>query len=1162
MFKLVFPRHIRIYKKVIALSLAVIHLYVSTAGGVDWGNIIQKDKRDRDRESSGYFNLKNLDKKRKLKESLIKKKNIQEEDKKKSLQKAKKPQDKPITDKELKKQIALNQQELEKTAQAIRDDIERIRKKRYDAFETRAEFKHVTYDDGKIVYMKDGLAMHIKNELVRDDRGVLVRKDTDAITYDDKRLMTSYHAEETDNNGNVSTTDWAGNYTQDSVFYADNNTNAGKKLTDSKEITVDYLGHTKIIEMTDARYDRNNRLIKNKQKITDKFGNITRTDYTAISFDDKNNVTASHEEITNPLGITSIKDRSGMVYEKNSNYRGDGDSLNSEYILKRYTETVTDGQGAVTVSQQKDITYNENGQITSFAEEFTDKFGNVEKKIWKDGVYNEHGDLLSYHQETTDESGYMAVTDWHEAEYKNHLLVGYTKDEVDERGTSTREYWVGAEYDTYERLVSYRQKNIDGRGNTTWQERKDMEYDRYQRVLAYHDVNTDNLGNASDIIMSDIIYDQYSQILRYAKSGIDIFGNAYKEVMENARYNYLGLILTYDKEFTDALGVVTTQAFRDAAYNSDGQLENYYEVKTDGLGAETASVWSGMEYNQFGDLVTYNKDVAPETGDSYSVVWSGAAYNEYAELVSYNQSKKDVFGDITDTEWRNGTYDQYGHLQSFLEKTIDPFGLLSTKNWSGAEYNRYHQLKSYNETLAEVGDAIVTRYVLPDEEIWNTYSLEDQEALINGERVVIGGEEISLGTEEVLEYQDDITVSHRSDIVYDRYNRMVSYIHENEITKNGIPGAPVVHRSVLNFVRELDVYGRTTLYTREERKTNDNGLDLVTVTDWQGTYNYLSQVVYFMQQVHSEGQGYQDVLVLPEDSEDAAEDAEDGEVTYETERQLVSLDLTNYTERHGITYDPANGQVSGYVEITNSSSAPDLTRTKTVSDLTYAHMNKPETFTHVLHEFGIDNEGNEMNTTVTTHRLFTEYDDLGNVTMSVDRNNTDGNESEELVIKTGQVYENGMLVSGDTITVNSGVDSEGNIINTSSLVHTSGTRYNDFNQAVYWDQISTSNSAPSRVIVENIYVSYNAQGQRDSFVSYNDETGAFSDLIQILEDQYEVLNDPESSDDEIQAANELIVWVLHVVCTSIISDESSTSEEQVAAQALLDWLEIPREGEE
>ena len=155
--------------------------------------------------------------------------------------------------------------------------MQQIRQKRYAIYGQKEGFKYVKYQDGKTVWLKDGLASSVIDEKIIDAHGNVSYRNTYNMRYNQKRLVTDYEAEITDYKGRKTYTNWSdAEYTDDSVFYADEDTNAAKKLTRFKEIVIDHQDNITSKVRSDIEYNQNNLMTAYNETVIDKFGNTEK----------------------------------------------------------------------------------------------------------------------------------------------------------------------------------------------------------------------------------------------------------------------------------------------------------------------------------------------------------------------------------------------------------------------------------------------------------------------------------------------------------------------------------------------------------------------------------------------------------------------------------------------------------------------------------------------------------------------------------------------------------------------------------------------------------------------------------------------------------------------------------------------------------------------
>src|SRR5207249_5731250 len=125
-----------------------------------------------------------------------------------------------------------NLQQTLETNKDLSKQAEQARNKVFAILGQNGLFNYVKYGDGKIIRFQDGLAKVIENERVIDPHGNVSLRTTRNMLYNVKRLMTSYDAETVDSQGNKTKVLWqSGAYTDDSVYYATDQTHARKLVT-------------------------------------------------------------------------------------------------------------------------------------------------------------------------------------------------------------------------------------------------------------------------------------------------------------------------------------------------------------------------------------------------------------------------------------------------------------------------------------------------------------------------------------------------------------------------------------------------------------------------------------------------------------------------------------------------------------------------------------------------------------------------------------------------------------------------------------------------------------------------------------------------------------------------------------------------------------------
>ncbi|MBU4590706.1 MAG: hypothetical protein KKG01_07260, partial [Candidatus Omnitrophica bacterium] len=206
-------------------------------------------------------------------------------------------------------------------AQEAQDITQKVMKARGQTFEAAGaltEFSYVKNKDGSTIYYKDGLPSRMLDEPIYDNLGNFSLKDTYDMTYDSKKLLTSYNADVTDSFGSVSNIQWRnGRYSDDSVWWASSDTNAGKYLLGYTEIITDPYGTTIVRDWSTDRssYNSDKRVLSYNEIVKDAAGNILSTTDWSGGIYDGDNLVGYHQKSTDAYGNITITDWDGK-FEK------------------------------------------------------------------------------------------------------------------------------------------------------------------------------------------------------------------------------------------------------------------------------------------------------------------------------------------------------------------------------------------------------------------------------------------------------------------------------------------------------------------------------------------------------------------------------------------------------------------------------------------------------------------------------------------------------------------------------------------------------------------------------------------------------------------------------------------------------------------------------
>jgi len=188
-----------------------------------------------------------------------------------------------------------------------------------------SEFKYVAHSDGSKSYSKSGQASSVENQRTVDQFGKVSYKTMYDMKYDDKNMLISYEADMVDDLGNITHVFWFGaKYSEDSVWYADDETSANKNI-------IEY--YTKEIDAS---------------------GNTTETHWTALNYDGKL-VTDFFQEQNHSLYGESFFSRHNIAY------------INADQVLSYYEQGI--GQDGLNYTVERtESSYNDKDLLTAYSE--------------------------------------------------------------------------------------------------------------------------------------------------------------------------------------------------------------------------------------------------------------------------------------------------------------------------------------------------------------------------------------------------------------------------------------------------------------------------------------------------------------------------------------------------------------------------------------------------------------------------------------------------------------------------------------------------------------------------------------------------------------------------------------------------------------------------
>ncbi|MDP2910891.1 MAG: hypothetical protein Q8N76_00930, partial [Candidatus Omnitrophota bacterium] len=219
---------------------------------------------------------------------------------------------------QINKSIYLQEQQKGQGVQDIQDQVNKARGATTNAASAGGEYSYALNKDGSRVNYTDGLPSSIENDPITDSYGYVSHKNTKNMKYDSNRLMVAYDAEVIDALGNTTRIEWRnGTYSSDSVWWADNNSNAGKYLLGYTETITDPYGTTTMREWSTTRdaYNSAKKYLSYHEIVKNAIGNVTSTtDWSKPTYDG-DNVTGYHQVTRDSYGNAYTTDWTG-VYNK------------------------------------------------------------------------------------------------------------------------------------------------------------------------------------------------------------------------------------------------------------------------------------------------------------------------------------------------------------------------------------------------------------------------------------------------------------------------------------------------------------------------------------------------------------------------------------------------------------------------------------------------------------------------------------------------------------------------------------------------------------------------------------------------------------------------------------------------------------------------------
>ncbi len=296
--------------RVIAIIVAIVQAWTQVCFSANFSFVPRLKEFNKDRQESGYFSLNQLEKRERRQEKVIKQQ--------REIQKFRERRERVERVERLEKAIFEGTLDRVTAIGSIREQVLESHRRVLEVASQKSEFKYIKYDDGRTVYFKDGLASRIENEKVPDAFGYESIRRVYNMTYNKKWLLESYEAETVDQFGKLTREHWqAEGYTEDSVFYATDETNADQFLTNWTVTITDPYDSILTVKYSDAQYT-GKHLTSYHKEITDCCGHITNIEWScnAEDYDSNKNLTKYHEEITDPFDNFTVRDWTGTYDEE------------------------------------------------------------------------------------------------------------------------------------------------------------------------------------------------------------------------------------------------------------------------------------------------------------------------------------------------------------------------------------------------------------------------------------------------------------------------------------------------------------------------------------------------------------------------------------------------------------------------------------------------------------------------------------------------------------------------------------------------------------------------------------------------------------------------------------------------------------------------------
>ncbi|MFH1282633.1 MAG: hypothetical protein ABII27_03105, partial [bacterium] len=1028
---------IKIIKKQFALSVALIHLFSSISfSSMSMFEPLYPEGYGKDIEKTDYFKPESVNKRIKSKQEFINNKNAIQKNALKYSNKIRKKID---------KQHQENIAELKNTAQEIMKHIELIRQKRYKIYSQKEEFNYVKYSDGKKVWLKDGLVSSVEKEKLIDSFGNVSYQNKYNMQYNQKKLLSSYESEVVDYKNHKTEIFWSGAvYTDDSVFYASEDTKAAQKLVSFKEVIIDPQGNVTSRIRNASEYNENNLITAYTETIIDKYGNAEKKIWSGASYDSNKQLTGYNEVTVDCFGNKTTRTWYGAKYKLNPNYNPDDPySRRQEYLLTEYHEDVVDTNG------------------------------NVTSRDWYGGEYNENGLLVSYEESRIDELGLYSWVHWENGSYDTEgRLIGYTETTNDTFGYETEIFWKNAYYDAFGNLKGYEEDKKDPFGNLTFYKRYDSEFNSLGQIVAFKEDGTDVHGLTKKSEVTEIKYDAYNRKIKSEKISIDHFGEKTTEEFMGGVYDTQNRIIGFKQINTDSLNNTAINERVKTEYNKLGQVIYSNDRNTDNFGAVTYESLDDAEYDDFGRINSYRKNFIDQFSKKYSSERLETKYDSFGREISYAENSLSYDGVLSKIRWGGGQYNRKGLLTDYTVSVSKPGSVI---------VDVYHDIK-YDENGRQISSSLskdITNkykkgdYILPEWSIWYNIPHEDQIKLLNGETIKKGNKEIFL-----LKTEEDIvkTENHQienSNIKYDKHGRQTSSQEKALIYQDGeeIPYSSYIKTSVTQYA---DNNKAMLTYETKTEQFND-GKEKRTTKKWTA-------------------EGYNEKGLI-----DGFSNEEKTILKNAVGDEILSKE--NNTARTDMQYN-IHGLLDNYSEMASDSSNSQKRYVK-VKDIAYNDKYQMESSTT---ETTSKAEGYKI--TTTAKRTGITYDEAGRISSYRDKITDSETNVTEDVFCFGIIHDSSseQITAQNHFTVKSGEDGADKLYQ-AELKQMSDMRYDKAGQMIGWDQTVLNSSKRDLENVSKIEQGYDIKGRQSFYkedgvnnsvkgIGYNIEYSFLKDKIQ------------------------------------------------------------------